>query len=117
MHKFIFGITIFILLSSSAMAGRLHCVGKIDKINISASGALSIYSKEIYGDTSGRTICNLITQEKVPVKVCELWSTQVLESYSSQKELRIAFKESKYKTCLGHPIWDKADKPNTISNW
>lgn len=113
----IFSLILYLSFSGTAAAGRVHCVGKIDGVNVADNGALSIYSEEIYGDKSGRTICNLLIPDKVPVKVCELWSAQVLESYSSQKNLRIAFRESNYDSCLGHPIWDKADKPNTVSNW
>lgn len=117
MQKFISSVVVLILFSSSAVGGRLHCVGVVDKVNVSEGGALSIYSKEIYGDDSGRTICNLLIQDNVQAKICELWSSQVIESYSSKRPLRIAFKESKYTSCLGHPLWDKADKPSTVSNW
>lgn len=117
MKKIITSVILLVLFSSSAIAGRLHCVGIIDKINVSENGSLSIYSKDIYGDSSGRTICNLLKQDGIPVEICKLWSSQIMESYSSKRPLRIAFKESKYTSCLAHPLWDKADKPSTVSNW
>ena len=93
----IFGYISVWLLALNSYAGSIECIGKVDRIFNHKNGRLAITSVAMFGDSSGRDICNLITPRgDVPVEICKTWLSQLLVSYSSGKNARIVYSPSAY---------------------
>jgi hypothetical protein len=115
--KKIFGIVFLMSFSVQAFSADLTCIGKIDAVNTAADGYVAIISSEMFGDSAGRTVCNLNVGGAVTVDACRSWVSQALASYASKTNFRVVYLNSAHSSCSALPSWSFVEKPASLSNW
>jgi hypothetical protein len=94
-------------------ASDYTCRGGIDAISQSHSGAIALISKDIYGDNSGRMVCNLNdTWNGVSVEVCKGWLSKLLSVNAMSKDIIIQYVDE--LSCTTQPKWSAVGRPSAF---
>ena len=102
---------VLVLTASKSAFSAYQCTGKIDGINQAYEGSVSLYSSSIYGDSTGRLICNLNVEWKsVSPETCKGWLSKLLSHKAMSEEITIQYADA-YSSCSEQPVWGGASHP------
>ncbi len=103
---------LFLFVSINAQA---NCVGKVDRVQLTGAGAVELISTPLYGNTTGRRVCNLSTAWKgVTPEACRGWYALILASLAQDREIKMQYPAG--ETCATQPSWSDANPPHMMSN-
>ncbi|GAA6167041.1 hypothetical protein [Sessilibacter corallicola] len=103
-----------ILTLSLPVTANVVCSGKIDRVQVTQQGHVELRSSEIYGNETGRTLCNLSFEYKnVATNTCQAWYSFLLASKAQKEAIRIQFYNGE---CSNQATWRDAEVPHMISH-
>ena len=106
-------LIIVLSLSVNITYAAYTCAGKIEHINQAYEGSISIISTQAFGNTLGRTICNLNAEWKgISTEVCKGWLSKALSIQAQQKTLVIQYTDA--FNCSSQPTWGTASSPHAL---
>jgi hypothetical protein len=90
------------------------CTGKVDRVQLTGAGSVEIISSELYGNSTGHTICNLSTVWKdVTVESCKGWYSLILSSIAQNVAIKIQYTTT---ACENVGEWSNANPPHMLSD-
>lgn len=103
-------------IANTGWAGSYICSGLIDTMLVSRGGTVEIYSAQIYGNTVGRSICNLNTTWKtVAPETCKTWYSTLLAQSAQAKPAKIYYLTEEAATCPNILYYDNAAPPYGVA--
>ena len=81
-----------------------------NEIQVAANGVVQIMSVALYGDSAGRSICNVSSTWKgVTTESCKTWISMILVSQSTDTNISIVYDDG--LSCSTQPTWGNANAP------
>ena len=103
-------VTLLLSIAFSNLAFGYACEGKVDNLQVAANGVVQIMSVALYGDSAGRSICNVSSTWKgVTTESCKTWISMILVSQSTDTNISIVYDDG--LSCSTQPTWGNANAP------
>lgn len=108
--------TLILIICGHSKAASIPCDGVIDRLMVTRSGTVEIYSIEIYGNTLGRSICNMnATWKTVSPDTCKTWYSTLLAQAAQNKSVLLYYLTPEMDTCENIATYDNAVVPHGVT--
>lgn len=112
MKKLLMGL-LLALIASTANA-QYTCSGPVDFVNQAYDGSVILDSTALYGNETGRQICNLTTSwNGVAPAVCQGWLAKILAALAQGTPITVQYADS-LTACSQQPVYSAATNPWAI---
>ncbi len=114
MYKYLFVVLIFV----SEISQASKCSGDIDMLLVTRNGAVELYSEELYGTGTGRTLCYVNAEWKsVSADICRVWYSTLLAKSAQSKPAAIHYNfDSVVPSCSDVSTYGSAISPWAVSD-
>jgi hypothetical protein len=107
--KVLFGL-LFGAFAATANA-QYTCTGTVDFVNQAYDGSVIIDSTALYGNETGRQVCNLNTSwNGVTPAVCQGWLAKLLSAIAQGTPLTVQYNDA-LTACSQQPVYGSATNP------
>jgi hypothetical protein len=108
------GLTFTLFVATNESSAAYVCSGKIDAISQPYEGSVQLWSVQLYGDSTPRTICNLkATWNGVDPAVCRGWLAALLSAKAMGSVVNIQYNDT-MTACAQQPAYANAAAPWSI---
>jgi len=108
------GVLLLVTAASNAQAATYTCTGLVDLVDRAYEGSVLIDSVALYGNETGRQICNLnTTWNGVTPAVCQGWLARLLVAVAQGGNVTVQYNDT-LSACSQQPAFGSASNPWAI---